>query len=254
VCSSGCPFTTIEGALADSSVSTILVQGGTYTPPNGQYNLAQLVVDRNVTIAACGASAVTISGQTNRRPFFIGFNNSPTVTLRKLTITQGYRSDVDGACVAVSNNSAVTLDRVTVSNCTTEESGGGISMTYGSPTVELIDSTVTGCIGNKSGDCSNGTTGGGIFVASGTLTLKGKTVVSGNSTPNNSCDTGGGIRAQSSTGVTSVTTASGTPVVCGNPANGTATQKSNCSVIHDGESFGGLCLGDATAGSGACPA
>lgn len=149
VCPSGCPFTTIAGALAAAANGdTIGIAAGTYA--------GGFTVDKNVTLRGEGADQTTISGGG---PVVTIANVSATI--ESVTIAGGTSPVLGGG---ISNFGTLTLQESTVSGNTARFGGGGI---FNFSTLTLKESTVSG---------NTADSGGGIFNSGGTVALQESTV------------------------------------------------------------------------------
>jgi hypothetical protein len=171
VCSSGCQYMTISGALAAAtSGDRIAIGPGSYE--------GGFTIERDISLLGAGSGETTIAGGGP----VVTVNAGVSATIRDVTITGG---DAGG----ILNVGTLTLRDSIVSGNTASTQGGGISNAGG--TLTLRDSMVSG---NTTQD-----DGGGIFNDAGTLTLKGSTV-----TGNTAHGDGGGIVSLGSVAVLSL--------------------------------------------------
>lgn len=143
----------------------------------------------NLTIVGPGASALTIDAGGSSRAFYHDTSYGGTLTLRNVTVANGYYFDdyllASGGCI--NSTGSVVLDGATVSNCKAvgKYSGGGA--VYASDDITLTNSTISGnqSIGNatKYSDYKYGPQpggqGGGLY-AGGAVTVS-KSTITGNS-------------------------------------------------------------------------
>ncbi|MFZ1401214.1 MAG: Calx-beta domain-containing protein [Candidatus Promineifilaceae bacterium] len=165
-------------ALADSG-DIINLPAGTYLLSAG---LGELVVGSSITLAGQGAAAsnTIIDGGSAIRLFQI---SSGTVTLSNLTLQNGQPASGDGGAILASGFADITLDNVIVRNSATTGNGGGIFADNGSLHVvngsQIVSNTAVS---------TASTTGGGIFLNKGDMTLVDSLVA------DNQASLGGGIR------------------------------------------------------------
>ena len=135
----------------------------------------QLVINKNLTIDATGASNLTISGNNTSRVILI--EGSTNVTLKNLTVANGKVSGTDGNNEATSSgggiqtggNSTLTLDNCQVNN-NVAGFGGGIYTGFRS-TTNVINSKFRGNDGSLASNTERG--GGAIATKSGgSLTIR----------------------------------------------------------------------------------
>lgn len=143
----------VNDCLTDNDLSNKLVGGGTVTfqcptstiPWSGTKTIAA-----NTTID--GDNKITLSGGSGYRLFVV--NNGVTLTLRNLTLINGYNPNSAGGA-AVSNNGHLILENVTLRNMIDSAYNGGGIATYGA--LEITNSTFY----------ENKATNGGAIFASG---------------------------------------------------------------------------------------
>ncbi len=169
VCPSGCPFTSVQAAVAAAAPGdTISICPGGYEP---------IVIDKDLTLVGLGPFHPVLNA--NAAVVVVKISGSPTVEMRNLILSSGVSADGGGG---ISNgNATTTLINVSVIGSHGATRGGGIDIGAGG-TMTLIDCIVEG--NNTLGD------GGGIYNG-GALTLDG-TSVKGNRS-RSSISRGGGI-------------------------------------------------------------
>ena len=135
----------------------------------------QLVINKNLTIDATGASNLTISGNNTSRVILTG--ESTNVTLKNLIVANGKASGTDlndeatssGGGIRTGGNSTLTLDNCQVNN-NVAGFGGGIYTGFSSTTT-VINSKFSGNDGSLANNSERG--GGAIATKSnGFLTIK----------------------------------------------------------------------------------
>ena len=143
-----------------------------------------LTVNGSVTIDGTSAPGVTLSAGGQSRVIEVA--KGATVTIRGLTLTQGYGWELAGG---VLNNGDLTLEKVTVAGNTVAtggidfwKGGGGIYSGEGAR-LHLIDSSVAN-------NTVTGGAGGGVYSYFGTTTIVERSTISGN----RANDVGGGLR------------------------------------------------------------
>lgn len=197
VCPSGCPYTTIQKALAAAASSdTISVAPGTY--PGG------FTIGKNVTVVGSGAAQTTVKG-TGHVGVGITVASGVTTAIEALTVDAlagdaVYNSGiltVQGAVITGSGNNAALLSNGTLTVNHSKVSGNqtsGIRTSYGGP-VTIYGSTITQNFGmagvvNDGGPMTivkstisgnAGDTAGGIYNIAGTLTIRANTISDNNS-------------------------------------------------------------------------
>ena len=118
---------------------------GTITLTSGELDITD-----SLTINGPGASALAVSGAGVSRVF--GINGDPTVVIAGLTVANGSTTDSPGGGISMAGGN-LTLDHVTVSGNYAVGAPGGYDSSY---TVYSVGDGV----------------GGGLYVASGTLTFE----------------------------------------------------------------------------------
>ena len=89
VCSSGCDYTTIQGAIsAASDGDTIQIQAGTYCENNLRIEGKSLTIEGVGTVDGC--PAVTIDGEAEHRVFLIQGSSATDTCLDNLYICNGH--------------------------------------------------------------------------------------------------------------------------------------------------------------------
>lgn len=186
ICDSDCSLR--EAIAVASSGDTVTFDSGLFMTPRIIRLGSMLLIDKNLTIH--GVGGVIIDGNNVCRVFDI--NNLGTATLTDMTITGGNGSGIvitnDGGAIINSGN--LTLVNVTVTgNSTSGGNGGGIANgSLSGATMTIVSSTIS------DNSASGSVNGGGIYTASGSLSITGSTI-SGNLTGSS----GGGVYAQSGT-------------------------------------------------------
>ncbi|MEG4213723.1 DUF4347 domain-containing protein, partial [Microcoleus sp. S13_B4] len=137
----------------------------------------QLVINKNLTLDASGASNLTISGNNTSRVIFT--EGSTNVTLKNLIVANGKVSGTDpnnedtssGGGIKTGGNSTLTLENCQVNN-NVAGYAGGIYAGFKS-TTNVLNSTFTG----NDGRSANSERGGGAIStkSGGSLTVKGST-------------------------------------------------------------------------------
>lgn len=220
-----------------------------------------------ITINNDQPNAISVQGNGSFRVFTLV--NSSVVTLRNITISNGFADNGLGGGIFMGNSATLTLNACTVTNNAATTSGGGIYMSN-SGTVTLIDSTIrnntsangagifvfdSGTLNvTKSTINANtvgiGGNGGGIYNGtSGTLNIVNSTI-DGNSAGSN----GGGIYNTATANVTNSTISGNTATRGGGIFNGfIATINNNLIALNmaqDGPDLvGRASLGQAYSGS-----
>jgi len=153
---------TIQFASSLASQTIILTSG-------------QLVINKNLTIDATGASNLTISGNNTSRVILTG--ESTKVTLKNLIVANGKASGTDlnneatssGGGIKTGGSSTLTLDNCQINN-NVAGFGGGIYTGFQSTTT-VINSKFSG---NNGSLASNSERGGGAIAtkSGGSLTIK----------------------------------------------------------------------------------
>lgn len=144
-----------------------------------------ITLTKNVTINGSGAN-ITISGQNMTRIF--GMNNSLTVNISNLRLTNGLGSGTNaaGGAIRIAVFDTVTLNNLTIVNNTASDGAGGVYNQQS--TVIINNSTIASNVGGFAG---------GVYSAFGTTTIN-NSVISGNrSTFGNGH--GGGVGTQNGT-------------------------------------------------------
>ncbi len=166
--------------------STITFSGSVMNPIRLESD--SIVITKSLTIEGPSSRRVTISGSNFFRVFSV--SGPISVTIRRLTITEGRRTSGGGSAIVNFNGSSLELDECTVAG-NTGGSGLGGAISNFEATLNILNSTVS----NNRG----GSRGAGIG-SSGTLTVANSTI-SGNYLQDFG-DGGGGIYVGS--GVASV--------------------------------------------------
>jgi len=135
VCSSGCPFTTIQGAInAAINGDTVLVSPGTYNETINFYGKAITVK------GAKGASQTIIDGGGLGTVVYFGSGEGNNSVLDGFTIKGG--SAMYGGGIRAINSSPIIKNNIITGN-TADNSGGAISVyDYSSPVI--TNNTITG--------------------------------------------------------------------------------------------------------------
>lgn len=148
--------TTILDCDNDDALSNALVGVSSVTFSCGNAHLAATIdldstkpITANTTID--GGGKVTLSGGFGNRLFVV--NNSVTLTLRNITLINGYNSSAAGGG-AVSNNGHLILEHVTIHTMPDSAFNGGAIATYG--TADITDSEIYD---------TKATNGGAIFAS-----------------------------------------------------------------------------------------
>jgi predicted outer membrane repeat protein len=199
---------------------------------------SSLIVNKNLTITGpTGSAGITISGANTVQVFII--DNSATVTLNYLTISNGLYAGMGGGIV-VQTGATLNLNNATVSDNQAGQWGGGIYADTGT-TLNLTNVTVA----------NNQASGGGGIYAPGNTVLNNVTVHSNRAIGNVSG--GGGIKITAGTAtLTNVTVrdneCTGTPCSGGGISNsGQLTMRDSAVTGNSAKSNGGISNG----GSGA---
>jgi hypothetical protein len=166
VCSSGCDYTTIQGAIsAASDGDTIQIQAGTYCENNLRIEGKSLTIEGVGTVDGC--PAVTIDGEAEHRVFLIQGSSATDTCLDNLyicnghTITDSKGSEWNGGGIWVGDCSP-TISNCTIVECVAYAHGGGIYAVNSSAT---FTSCVIEC-------CMSETdVGGGVYIDSCDLTF-----------------------------------------------------------------------------------
>jgi uncharacterized repeat protein (TIGR01451 family)/CSLREA domain-containing protein len=137
----------------------------------------RLVIGKSLTID--GEGRIGVDAQRGSSVLLVAPLDvaSPVVTLRRLTLKNGYRDGVGGGGIGI-EDATVTLDSVAVLNNEATSNGGGIFVALAGLTVR--NSTIAGN--------AAGANGGGIYLESGTVTLTASTL-----STNAAIGAGGGI-------------------------------------------------------------
>jgi large repetitive protein len=193
VCATGAGQCTLRAAIQEANATgaadTVIVPAGTYTitiAPSGDNGAdnGDFDITRPLTITGTGPAATVIDAGTapgGSPPEQLGLDRlieisetGGNVTLRNLTLREGYDSNEGGALLNASA-ATVKLDNVRVMDSYATAFGGGISH-IGGGRLELTNTTVSG--NDTVGE------GGGIHVASGSLKISGTasapSVIAGN--------------------------------------------------------------------------
>ncbi|MGH2449660.1 MAG: CSLREA domain-containing protein, partial [Chloroflexota bacterium] len=178
--------------------------------PSGTYHLTSALnvsgyANGTLNLNGASESRVVIDAQGTSRAFVI--SGSISVTMRNLTIENGYVSANNGGGIQ-QNGAALSLTSVTVTGSVAYNGNGGGMFLAPANTDTLTAVTVDG---------NGATNGGGIYVASGTVDMAGGTVenniactavVGGNNIgciPNGAASKGGGIQNGAKLNITSAT-------------------------------------------------
>ena len=164
--------TTVDGAVGTSGADTIQFAAG-LAGQTITLGGTQLRITSALTINGLGASQLTINGNNTSRIFEVTSGN--TVTISRLTLTNGNATDSDGGGIV--NFGTLTISSSKIFGNSTSGGGGGI---FNSGTLTINNGTVS---------ANSATNGGGGIANDGTLTIS-DSVISGNSTDSD----GGGIR------------------------------------------------------------
>ncbi|UBF23864.1 hypothetical protein K9N68_19135 [Kovacikia minuta CCNUW1] len=125
---------------------------------------------KNLTIDGSGAANLAISGNNASRIFYINASDGllTTVTVKNLTLTNGYTSDMGGAIYTVYKGT-LNVDNVTFTNNVAAQGGGAINNGYDT-TLTVTNSRFTG----NQGIAGNSERGAGAiaFLGPGSFTLR----------------------------------------------------------------------------------
>jgi hypothetical protein len=205
VCASGCPYPTVQAAVADpAGPSTIRICAGAYT--------GSVAIDRDVHLIGAGDGNGAGDTILTRTDFgsVVTVNTGRTVTLERLRITGG--NNPFGVGGGINTAGRVTLTHCTVAENSARAGGGGGIVNIGRLTLDASHVT-----GNQAGDTGGASDGGGIVsVSFGSVcrvTLQNGSTVSGNS----ASGSGGGI--SNGSGCT-LTLLGGSSIVGNDAANG----------------------------------
>jgi hypothetical protein len=191
VCSSGCPYTTVQDAVAAASRGdTILTATGTYT--------GGLTIDKGITLTGAKADTTTLNLGGNQ----IIVTSEVTVTINNLTVTGGQTSFFSQAGGGINNAGKLTLNSDLISGNTANITGGGI---FNSGDLTLINTTVT---------ANTAAIGAGGIDNTGTATLANSTI------SNNSGGAGGGIENPGTMTLKDTTVSGNTALIGGGINNG----------------------------------
>jgi hypothetical protein len=222
VCPSGCPFTSVQAAVAAAAPGTTIT-----ICPAGYFET--IVIDKDLTLVGVGPDYVALHGNGGRT---VEISGAPTVEIRNLVIDSGGSSD--GGGVIFNDNATTTLVNVSVIGSHAALRGGGIDINVGGH-MTLIDCQVEGnnTFGQGGGIHNRGVlmlrgtsvrgnqareegTGGGIF-NEGTLTLDAASTV----TFNLAYGGGGGIVNEGEVTCAARTVSDNIPDQCVDQAGGT---------------------------------
>jgi hypothetical protein len=173
VCASGCPHTTLQGAVdAATPGATIQLCPGTY--------LTKTYINKSLTVvgAGPGEGETVLDGQGLTGVIDILLSEGEELVLRRLMITGGVQEY--GAGIYYSKGGMVTLEDVHVTGNHSSDRGGGIR---NAGVMTLTNSQVSG---------NSSSLGGGIANQGGTLTLSDGSTVTDN-TATGGAGSGGGI-------------------------------------------------------------
>ncbi|MBW4687540.1 MAG: type I secretion C-terminal target domain-containing protein [Komarekiella atlantica HA4396-MV6] len=173
----------LRNALAQAKDGDVIAFASGLANKTIKLTSGELSVKSDVTINGAAAKNLTISGNDKSRVFFTAYGTD--VTLKNLTITDGY-SRGQGGAVRVSSNSELTVDNVQFKNNVGGQ-GGAIHVGFRS-NATVVNSTFD----NNNGTITkNGFSAGAIANDNnGSLTVKGSRFT------NNSGQTGGAIYTQ----------------------------------------------------------
>ncbi len=121
-------------AAFDTALNTVqTTSGGTITFNCGGSAVitftSQKIITSNVTLS--GGNAITLNGGNTTRLFFV-IQSAVTLTLRNITLTNGYSSGDGGA---IFHYGMITLDHATIRSSVAEGSGGAIANHGGALTI-----------------------------------------------------------------------------------------------------------------------
>ena len=181
VCASGCPYATVQAAVADGAGPSIIrICAGTYTEA--------ITIDRDVRLIGAGDGAGagdTILHGTGTNSVMT-INTGRIVMLERLRITGGNRSF--GVAGGINSAGTVTLTHCTVTGNHAEAGGGGGIVNAGRLTLDASHVT-----NNDAGVGTGGASGGGgiynVHFGSCRVTLKNGSTVAGNT----ATGSGGGV-------------------------------------------------------------
>ena len=198
-CATSAGTCTLRAAVQETNArpgaDTVQLRAGTYSLTLGELEITDSLtlsgVNEDAFIGSGGQTVIDAGGRS--RVFFITkVGSRPVVTLRRLTVRDGYgRSPGTGAGVVISAGSVVTLERVVVRDNSARVFGAGIS-NFGVLTVR--ESTVYHNRMPTDGGGGVTNSGGGIY-NSGILGLYDSTVY------DNEATRGGGIATDGSSAV-----------------------------------------------------
>jgi hypothetical protein len=124
---------------------------------------AELLINKNITISGPGANLLTVARAQSApsfRIFELAANH--TVTIRDLTINNGYAQNFGCGGGILNSGSTLQIINCTVSGNSTDGTGGGICVDTNS-TVTIESSTLTG---NYAGDYGGGVANDGTLIVS----------------------------------------------------------------------------------------
>ena len=179
VCASGCPFSSVNEAIAATTpqLTTIYICPGTYSENFGVGNGVN--INRNLNLVGAGGdddpaqNSILQPGELNTRTVLVHLSAVATLTALRIT---GADTGGVGAGLLVTNNSEATLVGCTVAGNTSTAQGTGISVSNGG--VVTLDATCR-VSGNRA-DLGDADSGGGIFNENGEVNLAADTIVCGN--------------------------------------------------------------------------
>lgn len=194
VCASGCPFSSVQSAVAAAS------SGGSITICPGDYS-GNVVVERDLTLIGAGRAGTGKARLVGGSSSVVTIAAGTTVTLQDLSITGGQNVQDGGG---IYNAGTLTVTRCSVNGYAGGYTrGGGI---FNAGTLTLTDSEVTAnttsnlgsgiyndggllTLSNSSVSQNTGGSGAGIFTDGGIVDITGSTI-DGNTAPGSH---GGGI-------------------------------------------------------------
>ncbi|MBD0314820.1 MAG: DUF4347 domain-containing protein, partial [Microcoleus sp. T3-bin5] len=165
----------LRNAIASAAAGDIIQFASSLASQTITLTSGQLVINKNLTIDATGATNLTISGNSTSRVILI--EGSTNVTLKNLIVANGKVSGTDanneatssGGGIQTGGNSTLTLDNCQVNN-NVAGFGGGIYTGFRSTTT-VINSKFSGNDGSLATNTERG--GGAIATKSGgSLTIR----------------------------------------------------------------------------------